>query len=52
VRNKKVLPPDLLKEVQKYIQGEYLYIPWFKKEVGRKVWGKTRNLCKKQTDTV
>ncbi len=37
MKNKKVLPPDLLKEVQKYIQGEYLYIP--KATGSRKKWG-------------
>lgn len=31
----KILPADLLKEIQKYIDGEYLYIPSCK----RKPWG-------------
>lgn len=34
---KKVLPKELMDEVQKYIQGEYLYIP--KAEGNRKKWG-------------
>jgi Mor family transcriptional regulator len=34
---KGVLPPDLMDEVQKYIQGEYLYIP--KADGSRKKWG-------------
>jgi Mor family transcriptional regulator len=34
---KKVLPKELMDEVQKYIQGEYLYIP--KAEGTRKKWG-------------
>lgn len=34
---KKLLPEDLMNEVQKYIQGEYLYIP--KAEGSRKKWG-------------
>ena len=32
-----VLPPDLLKQVQTYIDGEYLYIP--RRETSRKPWG-------------
>ncbi|TQR42258.1 CD3324 family protein [Paenibacillus popilliae] len=31
----KILPADLVKEIQKYIDGEYLYIPSCK----RKSWG-------------
>lgn len=34
---KGVLPKELIKEVQQYIQGEYLYIP--KAEGSRKKWG-------------
>jgi len=30
-----VLPPELLREIQKYIQGETLYIP----KTTRKAWG-------------
>jgi len=37
MKDKKILPPDLLEEVQKYIQGEYLYIP--KATGSRKKWG-------------
>lgn len=37
-----ILPSDLIKEIQKYIQGEYIYIP-LQPEV-RKKWGeKSRN---------
>ena len=32
-----VLPPDLLTQVQAYIDGEYLYIP--RREDSRKAWG-------------
>ena len=32
-----VLPPDLLEQVQAYIDGEYLYIP--RRETERKPWG-------------
>lgn len=42
---KEVLPPELLKELQKYIQGELVYIP--KKEEKRAGWGEsngTRNV--------
>lgn len=34
---KKILPEKLMKEVQEYIQGEYLYIP--KAEGSHKKWG-------------
>ncbi len=34
---KKVLPKSLMDEVQKYIQGEYLYIP--KAEGTKRKWG-------------
>lgn len=34
---KQILPEDLLEELQKYIQGEYLYIP--KADGSRKKWG-------------
>jgi len=34
---KEILPKDLMDEVQKYIEGEYLYIP--KAEGSRKKWG-------------
>ena len=32
-----VLPPDLLAQVQAYIDGEYLYIP--RREADRRPWG-------------
>lgn len=44
VRVDKILPDDLIKEIQKYIQGEYIYIP--SKPETRKRWGeksKSRN---------
>ncbi|MBS7528817.1 MAG: hypothetical protein PWP51_1592 [Clostridiales bacterium] len=34
---KLILPPDLLAELQEYLQGEYLYIPAKKEQ--RKAWG-------------
>jgi DNA-binding NarL/FixJ family response regulator len=32
-----VLPKELLDLIQKYVEGEYIYIP--KKECNRKLWG-------------
>ena len=32
-----LLPPELLKEIQKYIDGEYIYIP--RNESNKKSWG-------------
>lgn len=37
VRVDAILPEDLIKEIQRYIQGEYIYIPSCPKE--RKRWG-------------
>ena len=34
-----VLPEEVLSLIQKYVQGEYIYIP--KKECNRKLWGET-----------
>jgi Mor family transcriptional regulator len=34
-----VLPEEVLDLIQKYIEGEYIYIP--KKECNRKIWGQT-----------
>jgi hypothetical protein len=36
-----ILPKELMDEVQKYIQGEYLYIP--KAEGTKKKWGVTNS---------
>ncbi|MDT8719228.1 hypothetical protein IAI10_21480 [Clostridium sp. 19966] len=33
----RILPDNLVKEIQKYIQGEYIYVPYQLKE--RKKWG-------------
>lgn len=42
VKAETLLPEDLLKEIQKYIQGEYIYIP--SEGSVRKKWGeKTGN---------
>lgn len=37
IRANNILPEELMKEIQKYIQGEYLYIP--KEDGVRKKWG-------------
>lgn len=37
VKAKDVLPKDILEMVQKYVDGEYLYIP--RKDMNRKAWG-------------
>ena len=49
-----VLPPDLLAQVQAYIDGEYLYIP--RRETSRKPWGaangrKAETLARNQEGT-
>ncbi|GFP75619.1 CD3324 family protein [Clostridium fungisolvens] len=41
VRVDSVLPEDLIKEIQKYIQGEYIYIPSCPES--RKKWGEKSN---------
>jgi Mor family transcriptional regulator len=42
IKAETLLPEDLLKEIQKYIQGGYIYIP--SDETARKKWGeKTGN---------
>ncbi|MBS4219952.1 hypothetical protein KHA96_16695 [Bacillus sp. FJAT-49711] len=50
---KEVLPPHLLKELQKYIQGELLYIP--KKTNERAGWGEvngSRRLIKQRNEEI
>jgi len=50
---KEVLPPHLLKELQKYIQGELLYIP--KKTNERAGWGEvngSRRLIAKRNEEI
>ena len=41
-----VLPQELLDLIQRYVEGEYIYIP--KKECNRKLWGETTK-SKKET---
>lgn len=44
-----VLPDEILKIIQNYIDGEYIYIP--KKEENKKVWGESseykNEICKR-----
>jgi Mor family transcriptional regulator len=50
---KEVLPPSLLKEMQKYIQGDLIYIPKAKKE--RAAWGEvsgSREWMKKRNEEI
>lgn len=50
---KEVLPPRLLKEMQKYIQGELVYIP--KEENQRAGWGEvngSRAIIAKRNQTI
>ncbi|MBE6072288.1 MAG: hypothetical protein E7208_10050 [Clostridium butyricum] len=41
-----ILPQELIEELQKYIDGEYIYIP--RKDCNKKSWGDTTG-SKKQT---
>ncbi|HCO74033.1 MAG TPA: hypothetical protein DIT16_04170 [Clostridium sp.] len=40
VKAETILPDNLLREIQKYIQGEYVYIP--SEHTTRKKWGKSQ----------
>lgn len=44
IRANNILPEELMKEIQKYIQGEYLYIP--KEDGVRKKWGTSSGVKK------
>lgn len=41
---KEILPEDLIRQIQEYIDGEYVYIP--RKEEYRKSWGTTTDIKK------
>ena len=41
---KEVLPIEVIELIQKYVEGEYIYIP--KKECNRQQWGTTTNTRK------
>jgi Mor family transcriptional regulator len=50
---KEILPTELLKELQKYIQGEIIYIPTLETE--RKAWGEnngTRDSIRKRNTEI
>lgn len=42
VKAKEVLPVEVIELIQKYVEGEYIYIP--KKEGNRNSWGKKTNI--------
>ncbi len=42
-----VLPQEILEVIQKYVDGEYLYIP--RKECNKKVWGENTTIRNENT---
>ncbi|MGL4912533.1 MAG: CD3324 family protein [Romboutsia sp.] len=48
IKAKEVLPSEIIEIIQKYIDGEYIYIP--KRENNRSEWG-TRNNTRKEINT-
>jgi len=53
VRIDRILPDDLVKEIQKYIQGEYIYVPSPPEK--RKRWGeksKSRDSLKDRNEKI
>ena len=44
MKAKKVLPIEVIELIQKYVEGEYIYIP--RKECNRQQWGTTTNTRK------
>lgn len=53
VKVETILPDNLIREIQKYIQGEYIYIP--SENTGRKRWGErsgNRELLKKRNEEI
>jgi Mor family transcriptional regulator len=53
VKVETILPDNLIREIQKYIQGEYIYIPSGNTE--RKTWGEksgSRELLKKRNEEI
>ncbi len=42
-----ILPKEMIELIQKYVDGEYIYIP--RKECNRKTWGETTTI-KSETD--
>jgi len=53
IKAEEILPPELINEIQKYIQGTQIYIP--KKQGRRLGWGMkngTRNMIKKRNNQI
>lgn len=53
VKVETILPDNLIREIQKYIQGEYIYIPSGK--TARKKWGErsgNRDLLQKRNEEI
>jgi Mor family transcriptional regulator len=53
VKVETILPDNLIREIQKYIQGEYIYIP--SENTARKKWGErsgNRELLKKRNEEI
>lgn len=44
IKAKTVLPTEVIELIQKYVEGEYIYIP--RKESNRQQWGATTNTRK------
>lgn len=44
IKAKEILPVEVIELIQKYVEGEYIYIP--KKECNKKHWGETTNIRK------
>ena len=42
IKAKEILPMEVIELIQKYVEGESIYIP--KKESNRKTWGETTNI--------
>ena len=42
IKAKEILPMEIIELIQKYVEGESIYIP--KKESNRKCWGETTNI--------
>ena len=44
IKAKEVLPQEVIELIQKYVEGEYIYIP--KKDDTRQQWGSKTNIKK------
>lgn len=42
VKAEKILPQEIIELIQKYVDGEYIYIP--RKNCNRKAWGENTNI--------